>query len=161
MATAIVLIGVPGSGKSTLARALAQQSPTTLVINPDRVRQQLYGDAAIQGDWAEIWREIEGIFAQASTDRRDLIYDATNYRAEYRRTVITSLRQYNFNPIKGWWLNEPLWICLMRNQQRDRQVSEAVIIEMYKQLQLEPPSLAEGFDHLLSPLVKNESEWMD
>lgn len=161
MATAIVLIGVPGSGKSTLARALVQQCPTTLVINPDRVRQQLYGDARIQGEWSELWTEIESAFAQASTDRRPVIYDATNCRAEHRRTVISTLRQYSFNPIKGWWLNEPLWICLMRNQYRERQVPEEVIIEMYKQLHLEPPHLQEGYDQLLSPLVKTESEWLD
>ncbi len=161
MATAIVLIGVPGSGKSTLARALIQQSPTTLLVNPDRIRQQLYGNASIQGEWSELWTEIENAFAQASTDRRDLIYDATNCKAEHRRQVIACLRQYKFQPIRGWWLNEPLWICLMRNQYRERQVPEDVIVDMYRQLQTEPPNLKEGFDFLLSPLNRNESEWMD
>jgi len=161
MATAIVLIGVPGSGKSTLARALAQQSPTALVVNPDRIRQQLYGDAAIQGEWAELWVKIESAFAQASSECRDLIYDATNCRSSHRRQVISTLRQYKFHPIQGWWLNEPLWVCLMRNQYRERQVPEATIVDMYRELQLHPPTLDEGFDNLLSPLVKNESEWMD
>ncbi len=161
MTTAIVLIGVPGSGKSTLARALAQQSPSTVVISSDGIRQQLYGDASIQGEWSQLWTVIETAFAQASTDRRDVIYDATNCKAEHRSKVIATLRQYKFAPIKGWWLNEPLWICLMRNQYRERQVPEEIIVEMYRQLQKEPPNLKEGFDYLLSPLQKNESEWMD
>jgi hypothetical protein len=40
-------------------------------------------------------------------------------------------------------------------------VPEATIVDMYRELQLHPPTLDEGFDNLLSPLVKNESEWMD
>lgn len=161
MAEAIILIGVPGSGKSTLAQAILQQTSNAVIISPDRVREQLYGDARIQGNWSEIWREVEAAFARASADRSSVIYDATNYRAEYRRKVIDLARRYGFDPIRGWWLNEPLWVCLLRNQYRDRQVPEDVIVEMYRHLQLSPPRLQEGFDYLLSPLAKNESEWID
>ncbi len=47
------LIGIPGSGKSTFAAQLAKLG-NYRIVSTDAIRQQLYGDAIIQGEWSEV-----------------------------------------------------------------------------------------------------------
>jgi predicted kinase len=159
MAEAIILIGIPGSGKTTLARQLLR-SPAYHYVSPDRIRQDLYGAMEEQGRWIQIWNHVEAQFLQAA-GRQSIIYDATNYRARYRRQVIELCRRHQCHPITGLWLNLPLWLCLNRNQQRDRHVPEEVIIEMHRCLVLNPPSLSEGFDRLMVKEDSQEQSWLD
>ncbi|NJR58666.1 MAG: ATP-binding protein [Cyanobacteria bacterium CRU_2_1] len=49
-----VLIGVPGSGKSTFAQQWIARSPEYIWLSTDRIRAELFGDAANQGDWEKI-----------------------------------------------------------------------------------------------------------
>ena len=131
------------------------------LISPDRIREQLYGATATQGNWAEIWTEVQKEFANAARSQQSVIYDATNYQREYRRDVIALAKEYGFKPITGIWLNVPLWICLSRNEVRDRVVPEDVIIEMYRTLTYTPPSLLEGFDRILIQDHKSDQPWID
>jgi len=45
-----LLIGPPASGKTTLAMALAQLTGA-VVLSTDELRDQQFGDAAVQGPW--------------------------------------------------------------------------------------------------------------
>jgi len=130
-------------------------------VSLDEIRGQLFGDPAIQGEWSAIWQRVKSQCSHASSQRKNVIYDATNYKKKYRLEVIELLRNYEFKPITGIYLQVPLWICLSRNQTRDRQVPEDVIIEMHRCLTLNPPRLDEGFDRLLVQEDKPESEWID
>ncbi|NJK33798.1 MAG: AAA family ATPase [Oscillatoriales cyanobacterium SM2_2_1] len=159
MAEALILIGIPGSGKTTLARQL-MQAPTYRYVSPDGIRQDLYGDMEEQGHWTKIWHQVEVQFLE-SAGRQSVIYDATNYRSRYRREVTALARHHRFHPITGLWLNLPLWLCLNRNQQRDRHVPEAIIIEMYRCLVLNPPHLGEGFDRLMVKEDPQDQAWLD
>lgn len=162
MPSAIVLIGIPASGKSTLAKSLMRSHPQNFVyVSPDQIRGELFGDPAIQGEWSAIWQRVKQECSCAASDGKNLIYDATNYKKKYRSEIITLLRSYQFHPITGICLQTPLWVCLSRNQQRDRQVPEDVIVEMHRSLVLNPPRLDEGFDRLLFQEDKPESEWID
>jgi predicted kinase len=174
MASVIILIGVPASGKSSLAeqmlRATNQASDQnssslthgqTQLISPDRIRASLYGSAATQGDWAEIWSQVQQEFANAAKSQQSVIYDATNYKREYRKNIIDLAKEYGFKPITGVWLDVPLWICLSRNDIRDRVVPEDVVVEMYRTLAYSPPTLSEGFDRILLRDRKLENEWID
>jgi predicted kinase len=166
MPVAIVLIGAPGSGKSTLARAMARSpqfgSPaTTRLISPDLIRYHLYGSASIQGNWGEIWTQVQQEFADAAASQHSVIYDATNYKREYRQEVVDLARQHGFAPITGLWVDVPLWLCLIRNQHRDRPVPDDVIIEMHNCLSRTPPHLSDGFDSIMFKQENKESEWID
>jgi len=174
MASVIILIGVPASGKSSLAEQMlrtsnqtASQNSSSLtygqtqLISPDRIRASLYGSADIQGDWTEIWAQVQQEFANAAKSQQSVIYDATNYKREYRKNVISLAKEHGFKPITGLWLNVPLWICLSRNDNRDRQVPDDIIIEMHRTLSYSPPSLSEGFDRILFRDEKSDNEWID
>ncbi|MFM7601051.1 MAG: 6-phosphofructokinase, partial [Pseudanabaena sp.] len=63
--------------------------------------------------------------------------------------------------ITGIWLDVPLWICLSRNEVRDRVVPEDVVVEMYRTLSYNPPTLREGFDRILLRDQKLDNEWID
>ena len=48
------LIGLPACGKSTFARQLNQKIPDSVIISTDTIRERLFGDATIQGDWNRV-----------------------------------------------------------------------------------------------------------
>lgn len=166
MPAAILLIGVPGSGKSKLAMELARSQQigtpnSTQLISPDLIRQKLYGSTSIQGAWGEIWTQVKQEFTNAAASQQSVIYDATNYKLEYRQEVIALFREHGFGPITGLWLDVPLWLCLIRNQHRDCPVPDDVIIEMHTCLSRNPPHLSDGFDSLMFKQENKESEWID
>lgn len=149
----ILLIGLPGSGKSTLAQQLAAANSNLKLISTDKIREQLFGDEVIQGEWLLVWREVQRQFQQAvfQISRKEIraaIYDATNAQRRHRREVITCGRAAGFKQIVGLWVDTPVWLCLARNRRRDRQVPEEVILRMHRQLRDAPPSLSEGLEHL-------------
>ena len=165
----IFLIGLPGSGKSFLAAQLQQACPDRPIVSTDATRAELFGNAAEQGSWALIQQEVQRQLQQAAIAIRAgrssaalddaaiydaAIYDATNVRRCYRRSAISTARTAGFRQIIGIWLDTPLPLCLQRNRQRDRQVPEAVIRKMHRQLRGAPPHLNDGFDRL----VKSGSE---
>ncbi len=174
MASVIILIGIPASGKSSLAEKMLRASNQTShqnssslthgqtqLISPDLIRASLYGSAKIQGDWTEIWAQVQDAFANAAKSQQSVIYDATNYKREYRKNIIDLAKEHGFKPITGIWLDVPLWICLSRNDLRDRVVPEDVVIEMYRTLSYNPPTLSEGFDRILLRDQKLDNEWID
>lgn len=149
----LLLVGLPGSGKSTLAAQLMQQG-TFRLVSTDRIRSQLFGDEAIQGSWLRIWREVGNQFRQSVHQTADgnligAIYDATNVVRKQRRQAIMLARRAGFKRVVGVWLNPSLEICFIRNQQRDRQVPEAVMLRMHRRLYAAPPAVIDGFDALV------------
>lgn len=154
MVRLILLIGVPGSGKSTLAAQIQQSYPGQLLISTDAIREQLFGDQALQGDWQLVWREVQLQFQQAVAEiaqgrAESALYDATNARRRNRRQVIALARYSGFTQVAGLWLDTPLELCLERNRQRSRHVPEPVIQRMHRQLLGAPPTVAEGLDCLI------------
>lgn len=154
MSHLILLIGLPGSGKSTIAQALVQQCPDRHIISTDAIRAQLFGDERIQGSWLKIEQEIVHQFQQTIQHIQDgivseVIYDATHAVRKHRRAAIVLAQTCGFTHITALWVKTPLWLCLMQNQKRDRQVPEAVILHMHRCLTGASPSLEEGFDRLI------------
>jgi predicted kinase len=148
------LIGLPGSGKSTLANLLRTECPDLALISTDRIRLDLYGDEAIQGDWLQVWQDVGRRFRAVASqiqrgERSAAIYDATNVVRKQRREAIALARQSGFTQVIGVWVTTPLWLCLQRNQQRDRQVPPDVIQRMSRRLRGAPPSRLEGFNRVI------------
>lgn len=154
MARLILMIGLPGSGKSTLAQQLLAAEPRRRLISTDAIRQELFGDANVQGSWLLIWQQVRSQFHQAVIQiaqgtATEAIYDATNAQRRHRREAIATARATGFNTITAVWLDTPLWLCLARNKQRDRFVPEDAILRMHRQLRDAPPSVSEDIDRLI------------
>lgn len=149
-----ILIGLPGSGKSTWGHLLSQHYPDLRLIATDQIRAWLYGDAAIQGDWLEIWGWVQHYLRSSvatiqANQRVGVIYDATNTRRRARRDLVTLARDMGYTRVLGFWFDVPLECCLWRNQQRSRQVPPEVIRQMARQLAGAPPDWREGFDAIV------------
>ncbi|MEG4022485.1 WYL domain-containing protein [Microcoleus sp. S13C4] len=150
-----LLIGPPGSGKSTFAQQLAPLA-NYQIVSTDEIREQLYGDASIQGDWTEIEHQIIQQIQNSIALNQPVIYDATNAKRAWRMSLLTQLNSHcpltpgddrTSEPIlwMAWHLKTPLETCQHRNQQRDRIVPDKVIADMFKSLKDFPPLPAEGF----------------
>jgi predicted kinase len=149
-----ILIGLPGSGKTETARRWVMADSQRILIATDTIRAQLFQNEAVQGSWLLVWQEVERQFRQAVAQIKQgkasaALYDATNACYQQRQAVIALARQVGFTQITGLWLDTPLSVCLQRNQQRSRQVPEAVILQMHRQLTAAPPALADGLDDLI------------
>lgn len=148
-----LLIGLPGSGKSTLAQQWVQLGDRR-IISTDQIRAQLFGDAAIQGPWLQVWREVRQQLEQAAEQVRSgqlqtVLLDATHTTRKQRRQAIALARKCGFSHMTGLWLDVPLATCLQRNQQRSRQVPTEIITEMHRRFLGALPSLQEDFDRLI------------
>jgi predicted kinase len=146
--TCFILIGLPGSGKSTLAQQLLTHRPHYILVSTDQIRKQLYGDPSIQGDWQTIEQQVLTQIQQSILIGHPVIYDATNYNHRHRIDLLQKLSNLSPAHYIGLYLKTPLEQCKAWNQQRDRQVTEAVIEIMDRCLNASPPCIDEGFDKI-------------
>ncbi|MFP4135199.1 MAG: AAA family ATPase, partial [Halothece sp.] len=117
------LIGLPGSGKSTFAKeVLARIYDDSIIISSDRAREELYGEATIQGNWQEIesfiFQQVQSAIAQGKT----IIYDATNAKRAHRLEWLQKVETLLDDPPlwMAWQINTPAKQAKQWNKQRDR-----------------------------------------
>ncbi|MBC8122919.1 MAG: AAA family ATPase [Gemmatimonadaceae bacterium] len=146
---ALVLIGLPASGKSTLASQLGSALPAVVIVSSDAIRAELYGDAAIQREPARVFAVAHARLHQALVAGNATIFDATNLEAPFRRRLLAQLRLWGAQRMIGLWLDTPLGVCRVRNQNRVRVIPDRVLERMHRQLCAYPPTLEEGFDYLV------------
>ena len=151
-----ILIGCPSSGKSTLAQNIVENNPNYHIISTDKIREKLFGDESIQGNWSVIETEVFRQFETHLNAGDPIIYDATNAKRPWRMELLQHLNQYEDVEWLGWHLKTPLKTCLQWNQTRERNVPEAVIKRMSESLKMFPPIAAEGFVavYALNPQLK-------
>jgi predicted kinase len=142
----LFLIGCPSSGKSTLANQLIKQIPNYRIISTDQIRQKLFGDESIQGNWQLIETEIFAQIQQQLTAGNSIIYDATNAKRPWRIALLQKLKSIDNLDIIGLHLQTLLEICKQWNKQRQREVPEPIIESYYQALKQFPPIPAEGFN---------------
>ncbi len=138
------LIGPPSSGKSTFSTQLLKLDPNARIVSTDAVRALLFGDESIQGEWSLVEKTVLAQIQEALSAGRPVIYDATNAKPEWRRSLLRLLAADNVQWL-GWHLQTPLELCKVWNQRRKRQVPESVIEDFFQSLQDFPPQESDGF----------------
>ncbi len=139
------MIGAPGSGKSTVAARLAEMFDAA-VISTDAIRSKLWGDESVQGDWAEIDKEIKRLVRCAGAMNRNIVIDATHARKKYRTHSAQMLRQAGYSSVIPFIVHPPLETCLERNAKRDRRVPQRVIIQMWNAINSSIKSIDKEFN---------------
>lgn len=150
MGIVIAGIGVPGSGKTTLLEGFAQERGY-VYISPDRIREEISGDARIQSDMYVVWGTAYHRMREALKADRSVAFDATQYKPKGRREFIEEARAMGAEKVIGVYFDVSLPVALERNRARDRNVPEHVIERMHRMLGETPPRLEEGFDMLIRP----------
>jgi hypothetical protein len=99
------------------------RSPDIVGVSTDQIRAEIYGDEGIQGDWRQIWGQVQNRWRAALADIQTghcggVLYDATNVRRRSRRQLLHQARTLGFTRCIGLWFDTPLDLCLQRNQAR-------------------------------------------
>lgn len=124
----IMPIGIPGCGKSTFMRYLNEKYGIP-VVSSDSVREQLYGDESIQGDFNKVFSIVYKNVNDYLDKEEVCILDATNVT---RKVRIKAIRNTNPTQVIYILMDNNIHQALSRNSKRDRVVPKHVIIRMRK-----------------------------
>jgi predicted kinase len=138
----IVMSGLPASGKSTYSEWLAESGIFQRVC-PDLIRKAFYGDENIQGDGKRVFETAHYDIKEYGSRGENVVFDATNIDRKTRIKLVEEMRPY-FDIIICKYFSTPLYICKIRNRERERQVPEEVLENMERRFRA--PTLDEGFD---------------
>lgn len=139
MSTMFVTIGLPGCGKSTWA-----QHQNARIISSDAIREEMFGDEAIQGDPRMVFAEVYKRLMQALVDGVDVIFDATNLDNK-RTKAIEMCHEMGYECVAVYF-DADAQTCIERQNMRSRKVPASVIRRMSHQLV--PPYLEEGWTRI-------------
>jgi predicted kinase len=125
--------GLPASGKSTWAKEwVAEDSDWRLRVNRDALRDQLFdkfhGLTRMQEDHINLLEEA--MVTSAIKAKVSVVVDATHLKAAYVK------RWYDIGnrlgvPVNVKDFETDVELCVLRDEQRDRQVGEEVIRDLY------------------------------
>lgn len=142
----IMMVGLPGSGKSTYAKTLTLDGKPYIIHSSDKLREELYGDAAIQGDNNKLFAELHKRIKEDLRHGENVVYDATNIKKKNR---IAFLRELEDIPCyKDCIVMATEYkACVYNNEHRERKVPPEVIRRMF--LNYQPPHESEGFREII------------
>lgn len=153
----ILLVGIPGSGKTTLAKKLVEKGFQRLCA--DDIREELYGDAAVQGDAAEVFGIFFKRLEQGLQAGKNIVVDNTNMNRKHRQPILQRAKAAGYTDIQLWCLDVPLDVCLARNKARQRLVPEDIVANMFMELNRGGrPQRSEGKIVIIRP-GKDENDW--
>ena len=149
----IMMCGIPGSGRSYYAEKIRiyknNLNDANFLIprihSSDRLREELYGDASIQGDNSDLFKELHLRIKTDLKNGKDVIYDATNIKTKERIQFLKELKNISCYPI-CIVMATPYKVCLFNNNNRERKVPQEVIRRMY--MNYCPPYYGEGFRYV-------------
>ena len=131
--TLILLVGIPGSGKTTYAESYIEDHSCIIHLSSDKIRKELWGDEAIQGDNNEVFSLMQSRAIEALNNGQSVVYDATNITRKDRSYIISLCPK--FAKIECHVIWAPIEICIKRDAERERTVGKAVIDKMLKRFQ--------------------------
>ena len=142
--TLILLVGIPGSGKTTYAETYIKKHPNTLHLSSDKIRAELWGNEATQGDNNEVFSLMQSRAIEALNNGQSVVYDATNVTRKDRAYIIALCPK--FAKIECHIIWAPIETCIERDAARERTVGKEVIDKMLKRFQ--PVYYDEGIDNI-------------
>ena len=155
----ILLVGIPGSGKTTYAEKYIKENPNTVHLSSDKIRKELWGDEATQGDNNEVFSLMQSRAIEALNNGYNVVYDCTNMTRKDRACIISVCPK--FVNIEVHVIFAPIETCIERDAARERTVGKDVIDKMLKRFQA--PFYDEGINEikivLPSPDVYNKHDY--
>lgn len=140
----ILLVGIPGSGKTTYAEKYIKDNPNTVHLSSDKIREELWGNEATQGDNNEVFSLMQSRAIEALNNGQNVVYDATNITRKDRSYIIALCPKFVKIECHIIWAS--IETCIERDAARERTVGKEVIDRMLKRFQA--PYYDEGIDEI-------------
>ncbi len=143
----VLTIGLPGSGKTTWFK---RRSVTPL--SSDMLRSILFDDITEQRYQGLVFSTLRSLLRARLIAKMPWNYvDATNLSPHERRQWIKMAKSFGYD-VHAVFFDVPLEVCMERNHNRERTVSDEVMMKLAERLR--PPSFKEGFSKITVVRVK-------